>query len=447
MHCSSRLNLPGRRKQNTYTRLKMQSFHPRGARDDRSGVATSGSIVSPATSWILPLVSGLGALGLAIFLAVQKFEVDMAVYLMGGRHAFSALLYRVEVPRRPYLVFTYPPFAAILFAPLADVVSRTTAQVLWAIVNIAALFGLIHLSLRLARPHLDRLERRRWSMVLLLPTLLLNPVLLTVGLGQVDLVLCLAVLFDLCSPRQIGRVTVPLGLIIGVAASIKLTPLLFIPYLLMTGRRRGALTAGVSFILCTTIAFVLTPRASWIYWRFDVRVAKRAGALFDVSDQNLRSLLSRFLHEPVPGNILWPLVLVIAVGGLLLAARAHRSYSPLFGVIVCANTELLVSPITWTHHLVWIVPALLWLGLSADAPRHGALIALALALVFWSAPIWRVPTSYIPRADPIELHEHGWQLIAGNAFALILVLTLVATAILLGRRASRLSRRSIAPSR
>jgi alpha-1,2-mannosyltransferase len=386
-----------------------------------------------ARSWLV-YGSATLALVIAIALAVTKFEVDIAVYLMGGRHALGPSLYTVDLPHRPFLVFTYPPFAALAFWPLAHLLTERADQVLWALVNVAALFGILTTCLRVVRPQVERPERRRWALLLMLPAVALNPVFLTIGLGQVDLVLCWLVLADVFGPRRIGRMQMPLGVGIGIAAAIKLTPLIFIPYLFVTGRRRGALTATATFLGCSALALAATRRASWIYWTRDVHLSQRAGALLDLSDQNLRSALIRFAHGPVPGAVLWPLAVAVAVGGLALAAWAHARTSDLLGLLIAADVGLLVSPITWTHHMVWVLPVLLWLTLSEGAPRFGTWIAAGVLALFWLPPTWSVPTSWWPSADPIELHEHGWQLVAGNSFFLVTATFLVAIGLFLWRR-------------
>jgi alpha-1,2-mannosyltransferase len=95
-------------------------------------------------------------------------------------------------------------------------------------------------------------------------------------------------------------------------------------------------------------------------------------------------------------------------------------------VLVCATTGLLASPITWAHHLVWIVPVLIWLVWAPDRPAGGRLWALAGAAMFWRAPIWGVP-----HGSNVELTEHGWQLLEGNSFFLAMVLFMVGVAVLL----------------
>jgi alpha-1,2-mannosyltransferase len=183
----------------------------------------------------------------------------------------------------------------------------------------------------------------------------------------------------------------PLGLAIGLAAAIKLTPLIFVPYLLMTRRARGALYAVITFIACEAIAFLITPRASWTYWTKDVFDSKRAGALLYTSDQNLSSVLERFHHGPVSAFVLVPALVLIGVGGLALAAWAHRRSSIMLGLLVCATTGLLISPITWVHHMVWVVPVIIWLAAGTDRPSRGPLLAGFAVVLFVAAPIWWYP--------------------------------------------------------
>ena len=108
--------------------------------------------------------------------------------------------------------------------------------------NLAALVGVLVLSVRLVKPSLDRVATWRLALALSLPALLLNPVLITIGFGQVNLFVTFLVMWDLLSERRIGKRQLPLGVATGLAAAVKLTPLLFVPYLLLTRRWRGALT-------------------------------------------------------------------------------------------------------------------------------------------------------------------------------------------------------------
>jgi alpha-1,2-mannosyltransferase len=305
------------------------------------------------------------------------------------------------------------------------------------VTNIVTLALLIYISLQAVVPGISRRTAVRWALLLLLPAVVLDPVFVNIGLGQINLVLCLMITWDLLGSRKVAGRTVPIGIATGIAAAIKLTPLVFVPYLLLTRRARGAANALVTFALCEAVAFAASPRASWTYWTRDVFDTKRAGALLYVSDQNLSSALQRFSHGPVPGVVLIPLLLAIGAGGLALAAWAHRRSSPMLGLLVCAATGLLISPITWVHHMVWVVPGIIWIAAAKDRPRRGPVLACFVSVLFIAAPIWWVRTSWVPSANPPELHERGWQLIAGNSFFLATVAFLVGiTAMLIARRRS-----------
>ena len=124
-----------------------------------------------------------------------------------------------------------------------------------------------------------------------------------------------------------------------------------------------------------------------------------------------------------------PLLLLTAASGLWLAAQAHRRSSPFLGVLICAATCLIVSPISWVHHMVWVVPAILWLALAPDRPRWGRPLAAATAVLFWSAPVW-----WVPYKDTSDLHLNPLQLLAGNSFFFAMLLFLAGATVLVIRR-------------
>lgn len=383
--------------------------------------------------WWPAALSAAGAVGLALYLAFRSDQVDIDVYRMGGQNILKPDLYAVTFGNS-HLLFTYPPFAALAFALLPLNSGSWPLQAVWGLVNIATLVGLIYMSIRIVVPRLEHKQILRWALLGSLPAMALNPVFTNVGLGQINLILCVLVMWDLATPRKIGSRTLPLGIATGIAAAVKLTPLIFIPYLLITRRARGAFTGIVTFVACETLAAFVAPGDSWTYWTRDVFNSKRAGALLYASDQNLSSVLQRFHHGPVPNSLLVPLSAAICIAGLALAAWAYRRSSSLLGLLVCATTGLIISPITWVHHLVWIVPVIIWLILGSDRPRTGRLIAGFVTVLFVSAPIWWVPTSWMASNNPPAFHENHWQLVAGNSFFFALVAFLVGVTILLSTR-------------
>jgi alpha-1,2-mannosyltransferase len=362
---------------------------------------------------------------LCVWLACS-YQDDFHVYLEGAHGLFSGALYSHSTRGD---LFTYPPFAALLFVPLECLSSTTAAQVLWALLNEAALLGLLTVSIRAVRPDLPRRSRRLWALGLSAPALLSDPVLLAVRHGQVDILITLLVVWDLIGARRPGTRTVPAGVATGLAAAIKLTPLIFVPYLLLTRRFKAAWRCIGTFVAAEAIAFAVSPSASKAYWTHDLFDYRRVGGalglqgLFAPTNQSLLGALGRLNHGAVPSGVLWTVAGVLAVLGVALAAYVHFRWSAFLGVALCATTGLLISPVTWTHHMIWVIPVVVWLGASPARPRWGRPAAAFTTVLFWITPIW-----WVADEGQAPLHENGWQLMAGNAFFLWMVLLLVACA-------------------
>ena len=267
-----------------------------------------------------------------LYIALRTYEVDLGVYLrLGGKYVFTSHLYSFVLPNTS-LPFTYPPFAALLFAPWQRTFSGVgSVQAVWTMGNLVALVGVLVLSVRLVKPSLDRVATWRLALALSLPAVLLNPVLITIGFGQVNLFVTFLVMWDLLSERRIGKRQVPLGVATGLAAAVKLTPLLFVPYLILTRRWRGALTALLTFAACELLTFAISPTSSKAYWTKAIFKPGRAGDLTIVDNQNLWGVLDRFTHGVLPDGLMLPLLVVTAAAGLLLAAGRtggrHRSWA------------------------------------------------------------------------------------------------------------------------
>jgi alpha-1,2-mannosyltransferase len=308
--------------------------------------------------------------------------------------------------------------------------STTTVQVVWAVGNVMALLALLFSAIRALRPDLAHSTVLQWSLVSMAPALWLQPVRLTFNFGQINVFLVLLILVDLTCDLSIGRWRIPRGVLIGIAAAVKLTPLVFIPFLLLTNRARAARTAVGAFVGCNLAAAAVAPRATWQYWTKYSTELGRIGNAGYISNQNLKALLLRVHHGAVPGGVLITLSILVLVGGIALAVVAYRVSSPFLGMLVCAVTGLLVSPVTWSHHLVWVVPVIAWLLVGADRPRFGWVWAVLTAMLFWTAPIWRVPYG-----NGLELSESPAHLLVGNSYVLAMVGFLIGIAVLLTARA------------
>jgi alpha-1,2-mannosyltransferase len=345
---------------------------------------------------------------------------DLAIYAAGGaavRHGTPLYQLRFAFGLR----FTYPPFAALLFAPLGWL-PATAGRVLVSAATVLALPVTSYLVLRLPPWPLQLSRDRAVQLALAFSAaaIWLEPERTNLKYGQVNVFLVLLVLVDLAGIER-GRHPRLGGALIGIAAGIKLTPALFAVYLLATRRYRAAATAGAVFAATVAIAFALVPGDAARYWDLSFLDPAHVGRIQNVANQSLLGALARVLGTLSVGPV-W-LLAAAAVGGagVALAARAGRAGQAAQAFALCAVTSLLISPISWSHHWVLAVPALL-IALVAAARRWPSRTAVAglaavgvVAIAGWAAIIWRVP---LGGGHYAELNLTPVQLIAADAYVL-----------------------------
>ena len=303
--------------------------------------------------------------------------VDLRVYRMGGSAVLHGEhLYQLRLVQLP---FTYPPFAAVVFTILAAV-PWTVAVTGLTGASAVALPTALYLVQRLPGPVRQRDRATAWAVALAAATaaVWLEPASATLGYGQVDILLTAAVLYDLSLPDTARRK----GVMIGLAAGLKLTPAIFAAYLLVTGRRRAAATATAVFAGTVAAGFAALPASSAWFWAGQFASPGHVSPIQDPQNESLAGALARTMHTAHVLPVWLPLAAVVAVTGLALAAAAARRGDEALGFGLCAVTGLLVSPISWIHHWVIAIPALLIAGLAAGrAYRAGNVPAAALVTV------------------------------------------------------------------
>ncbi|WP_406064677.1 glycosyltransferase 87 family protein [Micromonospora sp. NBC_00860] len=286
--------------------------------------------------------------------------------------------------------FTYPPFAAVTMLPMAALAWYPTIVANLLLTALAVAF-LLHL---LVDPLARRHGWTRWYALALACCLLagLNPVRDTVSFGQVNLSLVALVYVDLWLLERGSRLA---GVGVGLAAAVKLTPAIFIGYLLVTGRWRAAATAAGTLVGATVVAAALAPQASRTFFAEALWDTDRVGDLAYVSNQSLLGLVAR-LDPAHPDRRVW-LLLVVAVLAVwaVRARRAVRDGDERAGFALTGVAACLVSPVTWVHHLVWLVPGLVVLAASTlpwppvDAAAHRRARAGAAGyVVLCSGLVW-----------------------------------------------------------
>jgi alpha-1,2-mannosyltransferase len=350
--------------------------------------------------WGIPTIAVIYALSAAACCALAatgraKFT-DLHVYRMGGEAALrGASLYGLRFAGLP---FTYPPFAAVVLAFFA-VLPWAMAATLLTVGSAVALPVMLYLALRLP-PVLSWLGTRdawRLAPAVAAAAIWLEPVRTTLGYGQVDLFLAVGVLYDLSLPDGSRRK----GVAIGLAAGFKLTPAIFVVYLLITRRYRAAATAAAVFAGTVIAGLVVMPASSAHYWEGAFLNPGRVSPVQNDENQSLLGAMSRTLHTSHVGGSWLALAIFVALIGLALAARAQRRGNEALGFSLCAITGLLVSPISWTHHWVLAVPALLLACIAINRDRAqnrlakilGMAAIAAIAITGWARLAREVPGS------------------------------------------------------
>jgi alpha-1,2-mannosyltransferase len=360
------------------------------------------------------------------------------------------------------LGFTYPPFAALTMLPMA-LMSSTVAGWVNLVASVVALAVVLAM---LLVPVADRLGWPRGLVVAAaLPlALALEPNRETIGFGQVNLLLFLLVMADLLAlrwranppaaagraPTWINGVAVETlrrfwysgawaGAGIGLATAIKVTPGLFILYLLVSRQWKPAAVATGTAAGASLFGFVFAPRESFAYFTSVLWQTDRVGAADFTPNQSLAGILARLYDQPQTPTMLWlSFGAVCCALGLMRAVNAHREGDELAAFTLVGLTAIVISPISWTHHLVFVVPAIVILGDlalrrraagnvlghggSLTGLRHGS-AAVGTYLLFLMAPIWWV-RHRLPEGSH---YDSGlWGVLAENSLALGVILLVAA---------------------
>ncbi|MET7379517.1 glycosyltransferase 87 family protein [Streptomyces sp. NPDC005526] len=345
---------------------------------------------------------------LAVLFAVLRVPMpDAVVYRAEGRAVVhGGDLYGLRVTEGQ-LSATYPPFAALLFVPLAWL-PVPVLKAAFLVGNTFLLVWLVHLSARLAgRPAGLPLLCAATALALWL-----EPVFQTFIYGQVNLAVACLVLWDLTRPPG-ARAR---GVALGIATGIKLTPGIFLVYLLLRGRGREAARGAAAFAATVAVGGLVVPTATWDFFTRHLYETGRVGKPWIIANQSLQGLVARALREQATG-LAWVLPsLAVAAAGLWLARRTPDER---WGVLLTAFTALLVSPISWSHHWVWCVPLI---AVLLAEGRHGW--AAITTVLFTARTMW-----LIPRQGDLDLRIPWWQEPFASPYALLGLALLAAAAL------------------
>jgi len=327
---------------------------------------------------------------------------DLLVYRAAGKaitHGHSVYGSYVGNQLDIRLPFIYPPIAAVLAIPFTWLSPETAGQA-WTLLTLLLLAGVVRV---VFAPLIERYDKGRGLAWLLAfgAMAALAPVEDHIRFGQVGIPLMACAVFD-CAVKKPKW---PRGMLIGIATAFKLVPAIFIPYLLFTRRVRAAAVATGTFVVLSLLGAAIAPSDSWKFWT-DKMFQPTSPTFF--SNQSLEGILQRALG---PWRLFWLIaVAAVMVFGLWRASVASLAGDELRGIAIVGLAGVLVSPISWIHHLVWIVPVIAVLVGRGDNRRR-LLAAFLVSCAF---------VARLPYVGHDELHGNGfWAAALQDSYGLL----------------------------
>jgi alpha-1,2-mannosyltransferase len=356
------------------------------------------------------------------FIPWHPIMVDLDVY----RRAGSVLLdggnfYELPGP----LQFLYPPFAAVLAVPMA-LLPTTVVQIGWTAAGAMALVAILY-----------RFGLTGWRLSLAGAAVMyvVEPVVQTLAFGQLGIFLVAFVVLDLVpGPRVLPRRLLPEGVLTAVAAAIKLTPAIFVVYLLLARKFRAFWVAVITGVVVTLASAAIVPAASYDFWTRLARGDTGLGhsIIYYTNQSVMADIVRAFGVGPEPAAVGLALSAVVAVAGVWAAVLWHRLGDVRLAVNLCGLAGLLASPVSWLHHFVWVVPlAMSLLERRPISPRSLPTWYLALGWLFVG---WVVlaPFTGLPNGADVEL-QWTWPQHLVASITTLIGLALLAGAISIAR--------------
>ncbi len=381
---------------------------------------------------VLPLIVGLSVASTTFpggtLIPWHPVMVDLDVYTEAGRVVVGGGdFYRLPGP----LQFLYPPFAALLAVPLA-LAPISVVQLGWTVAGILMIVAIMH-----------RFGLTGWPLSLAAAAVVyvVQPVSQTLAFGQLGIVLVALVVLDLApGPRALpGRRLLAEGVLTAVAAAIKLTPAIFVVYLLAVGKRRAAVVAMITGATLTALSALLLPQASWQFWtRLATGETGLGHSLIYYTNQSVFADVVRvFRLAPYAAPIGLVLSALVAGLGVWAAMGWHRIGQVRMAISLCGVASLLASPVSWLHHFVWVVPlALCLVELGRIRLRAAPVWFLVLGWLFVG---WVVVSPYriLPNGADLELRWRPDQHALASVTAMLGVALLISSVVLARRALSQ----------
>lgn len=340
---------------------------------------------------VLAVTLVLAATAIAGLLVVTLFSMNPAgllgdleiyrgaiSYAIGGGDLYQWVY---EHPTVHGLGFTYPPFSALVLSWLT-VVPLPAAKVIWTVATFAVAAACLYLLVTSigegSWPGVDPAPVVRWAWTagLMIPFLLTYPFVHDLVVGQVTLFVVALALFDQQLPRRWQ------GVLVGLAAAIKLTPLVFIPYFLITRQWRRALVATSTFVVAALVALAVLPGPSMAFWTTTLWQTGRVGRTDSTVNKSLLGMLTRLFSDTSATHLVWlAIAAAVTVLAFWQASGSYRRGDTIGAMLMVGTLSVAVSPISWPHHELWLALVACWWVLQRGG-LPGVLAAIVFAVLF-----------------------------------------------------------------
>ncbi|MEZ4316064.1 MAG: glycosyltransferase family 87 protein [Myxococcota bacterium] len=308
------------------------------------------------------------------------------------------------VRRNAVYPWIYPPPAVLLFV-WAPSVSLQTGLRIWQAVSELALLGSIAVLAVGWKP----LGSGRVLAILAIALSLMWGVEYGHHLGQANAPVLFLTLLGLVLAESVPAIG---GGLVGIAVMVKLAPALFVGLLVLERRWRAVLGATVAMAACTVLSLAVVGTEGQRHFWTGVLPGLSTG---DYNGLSIR--IDMFANHSLPSvlNHVWPggdtlstaaWAGSLAVGLAVLAVLAALFHVPTTDPLVraarigaVASAALLLPVYTFDHHLVWLAPAIVAVGVGLAERRlpawAGIPAGIALAVVCLpNPPLRRLATYY-----------------------------------------------------
>ncbi|MEU9451674.1 bifunctional glycosyltransferase 87/phosphatase PAP2 family protein [Streptomyces sp. NPDC048277] len=291
--------------------------------------------------------------------------------------------------------FTGTPFGGLVLKPL----TKAAEQALGWGWTFGTLLLVVALGLVAARALPQPVSRRTALLAapVAISLLMLSlPVRNALWLGQTSIIPVLFVLLG-CFAARGQRDS---GLCIGLAAALQPALLLFAPLLWFTGRRRAALSTGVTFAVCTVLAWAAMPNDSGTYWVHHFAGVGLGGEADALANQSLHGALLRFgLSGPMEIALFLALAATVSVVALRRAVRYARDGQLLLAVAITGCAVVAVSPTAWQHQLLWVLLAVVGRAGRRAADRTVWPVVVVLVMTLPAKALLPNQSLFVPVRD------------------------------------------------